>query len=266
MFGAFSERVDSRTKRRMAASLAVSLVLYGGLGTAMVVAANAVTPPKPAEKAVDVTFYKAVPEPPPAPEPPPPPVVAEPPPVAPPPPPDAPPPPPPAKRGPKAPKTPDKMPDKPADEANPTDGPKPPITTELPDQWGSGDPNGADEGSIHGHKDGHGPLPDKPPEPPAPPPPVVLPAGASAPEPLTALVTEDDYPRAARAARIEGTVIVKVAVLANGSVELVKFIKRDANFDDAVLAILKRLRFKPALYNGHAIAVYQNLKFPFTMD
>lgn len=265
MFGEFSERMDSRTRRRMAASVLVSLLLYGGGGAAVVVAANAVTPAVKKDKEVEVTFYKAIPEPPPpaAPEPPPP--APEPPP----PPPDVPPPPTPpppkVRRGAKPPPAPPKkMPVKAAPEADPTNEASKPLVVEgdLPTQWG--DPNGtSDEGKVYGDPKG---VPDAPPAPPAPPPPVILPAGAQAPEVIGSLVSADDYPRTALSARLEGTVIVKVAVQVDGTVRLVKFLKRDANFDDAVLAILKRLRFKPAVYNGKPIAVYQNLKFPFTIQ
>ena len=51
----------------------------------------------------------------------------------------------------------------------------------------------------------------------------------------------------------------------DGRVELVKFIKSDPHFDSAVLAYLKKLRYKPAIYNGQAIAVYKNIKIPFTL-
>lgn len=264
MFGEFSERMDSRTRRRMAASVLVSLLLYGGGGAAVVFAANAVTPEAKKDKEVEVTFYKAIPEPPPLPAPEPPPPALEPPP----PPPDVPPPPvpppPKVRRGAKPPPAPPKkMPVKAAPEADPTnEAPKPLVAGDLPTQWG--DPNGkSDEGKVFGDPDG---VPDAPPAPPAPPPPVILPAGAQAPEVIGSLVSADDYPRTALSARLEGTVIVKVAVQVDGTVRLVKFLKRDANFDDAVLAILKRLRFKPAVYNGKPIAVYQNLKFPFTIQ
>lgn len=97
--------------------------------------------------------------------------------------------------------------------------------------------------------------------------PRVLPAGASPPRALGGLaVTTADYPRAALASRMEGTVIVKVIVHIDGHVELVKFLQSDPNFNDAVLGILKRLRYAPVMFEGRRIAVYQNLKFPFTLN
>jgi serine/threonine-protein kinase len=97
--------------------------------------------------------------------------------------------------------------------------------------------------------------------------PRILPAGASPPRALAGLaVTTADYPRAALASRMEGTVIVKVTVHIDGHVELVRFLKSDPNFNDAVLGILKRLRYAPVVFEGRRIAVYQNLKFPFTLN
>lgn len=97
--------------------------------------------------------------------------------------------------------------------------------------------------------------------------PRVLPAGAAPPRALAGLgVTTADYPRAALASRTEGTVIVKVIVHIDGHVELVRFLQSDPNFNDAVLGILKRLRYAPVVFEGRRIAVYQNLKFPFTLN
>lgn len=97
--------------------------------------------------------------------------------------------------------------------------------------------------------------------------PRVLPAGASPPRALAGLgVTTADYPRAALASRTEGTVVVKVIVHIDGHVELVRFLQSDPNFNDAVVGILKRLRYAPVVFEGRRIAVYQNLKFPFTLN
>jgi outer membrane biosynthesis protein TonB len=67
----------------------------------------------------------------------------------------------------------------------------------------------------------------------------------------------------ALAAGFEGEVAVKVVVKVDGSVEVVKFIKRDPNFDGAVTDFLKTLRCRAAVYNGNTIAVFKNLRFPF---
>ena len=56
-----------------------------------------------------------------------------------------------------------------------------------------------------------------------PPPPVILPAGASLPEPVDPNA-KPAYPDMARTAGFEGEVIVKVIVHADGHVELVKVI------------------------------------------
>lgn len=94
--------------------------------------------------------------------------------------------------------------------------------------------------------------------------PVILPGGATPPVRLNPGVVPE-YPEAARALNAVGEVIVKVVVRADGSVELVRMLKSDAMFDAAVRAVLPKLRYKPAIYNGQAIAVYQNIRFPFSL-
>jgi TonB family protein len=91
---------------------------------------------------------------------------------------------------------------------------------------------------------------------------VVLPPGATEPD-CTSGVGQPVYPPMALAAGFEGEVSVKVVVKVDGSVEVVKFIKRDPNFDGAVTDFLKTLRCRAAVYNGSNIAVFKNLRFPF---
>lgn len=79
-------------------------------------------------------------------------------------------------------------------------------------------------------------------------------------------ITEADYPTAAREAKIEGEVIVKVIIQVDGTVTFVKFHKSDPNFDEAVRTLLQRQRYHPAVLDGKPIAVYQNLRFPFSLE
>lgn len=269
MFSGFSNRIDVRTQRRMALSFGAAVLVYVALGSAVVIAATSdPPPPTEQEKEVDVTFFKALPPPPkpavvlaptppkaaaPAPAPAPAaPVVA-------------------AKPKPKTPLAPKEIPtDKPKEAADPgpiakavtpdADPPSGPPgtgpTNGDPNATGTGDPNAKGSGNGPNTGDGQGTGSG----------PVVLPPGATPPELIGALVTEADYPRGARDARIEGVVKVKVAIQVDGTVTLVKFVQHDENFDAAVLAILKRVRYKPAVYNGQTIAVYKILVFPFEMD
>ncbi len=143
--------------------------------------------------------------------------------------------------------------------APPSDDPEPGGPTGKTDPNGGDGPGGdgppGSNGGGGGGDDPNGSVP------------VLLPAGATKPLALNVVqVTSAAYPRAARAAEIEGEVIVKIVVKADGTVELVKFVKSDPNFDDAVREILKNLKYKPAMYNGRAIAVYQNLRLPFEIE
>lgn len=92
--------------------------------------------------------------------------------------------------------------------------------------------------------------------------PMVLPAGASEPDCVTGQ-TQPAFPSRARDAGVEGEVSVKIAVNADGTVSLVKILKSDPFFDDAVKSHLKTLRCRPARLNGSAISVFKNLRFPF---
>lgn len=269
MFKAFSERIDPATRKRMALSVVASALAYGALFTTVVVAASTqgdeVIEEDKGPRA-DVTFVKELPAPPkkaepapaPAPAPPapkPPPEVAK---VT----------PPPVKPRPKAP---DKMtdkqvPTKPAEPAPAAETSEPPpsqnygtgeadATGTGAGGTGSGDGTGTGTGTGDGDAGGGGGGGA-----------VILPPGATPAAPIGVLITADDYPRGMRSAGIEGTVIVKVIIQVDGSVDIVKFIKSDPNFDDAVKTILKRVRYRPAVYNGQPIAVYQNIRFPFTID
>ena len=91
---------------------------------------------------------------------------------------------------------------------------------------------------------------------------MVLPAGASEPDCVTGQ-TQPAFPSRARDAGVEGEVSVKIAVNADGTVSLVKILKSDPFFDDAVKSHLKTLRCRPAQLNGSAISVFKNLRFPF---
>jgi len=269
MFGAFNERMDSKSRRRLVVSVAVSIVLYAGLAAIAVAIASGDDEKPPEEREVEVTFVRKIEEPPPPPPPPAPKPLA-PGPVNPAPPSQPPPakPPTPALRR-EAPKAIPKA--KPA-EADPQPAKSERVVDPLPANnagtapTGPTDPNGGDgpggngkPGDPLGGGGGGGDTPGGSV-------PVILPAGATAPIRLSALVTDDDYPRSARAANIEGVVKVKVVVKVDGSVELVKFIQSDENFDAAVRSILKRLKYKPAVYNGQPIAVFQNLTFPFEIN
>jgi len=258
VFDAFSDGGSQDRRKRLLASMAGAGVFYVVLGAGAVsLVARFATDPPASEPELEVKFAQRKAAPPTAPPPPPPPsaVVAPPPPL--PPPisqprqPDKPPRPPPKRVA--APRT---VPDLAPAETDPSHETGPPPS----DNPGQGDPFGQRNGRD-------GPPPDAPPSAPstAPAGPIILPPGATAPEPVDPKA-RPPYPPGAREARFTGEVVVKVIVRADGTVEVVKVMKSDPNFDATVLEFLKTYRFKPAIYNGNPVAVYRNLRFPFTLD
>ena len=242
MFEGYTAAPRVGRRRRLIASMAGATGVYAGLGVALAAALASQSATLPAEKEVDVTFYKAPP-------PPPPPVAVLPPPSAPPPP--APAPahtPQPRLRAPVA------MPTEAPAEADPTGPAELPSLDPGPPP--EGEPGGQLGGTPGGTPGGTGTGPAVPQGP------VVLPAGASEPERLNSS-SEPEFPRLALASGLEGEVIAKVVVFADGHVELVRLLKSDANFDDAVRAFLPTMRFRPAMYNGQPISVYRTIRFPF---
>ena len=77
-----------------------------------------------------------------------------------------------------------------------------------------------------------------------------------------------DYPRQAEMIRYSQIVTVEVRFLVglDGSIEDIKIIKSHEKFgfDNEVLKILKKWKFKPITYNGKKIKVYFNKEFVFT--
>lgn len=111
------------------------------------------------------------------------------------------------------------------------------------------------------------------PEPPAPPPPpepqpsgpVQLPENATAPlpDPNNPM---PEYPASARAAGIQGLVIVRFVVGADGSVSQVQVLRGPPEFHDEVLRVVRTWRFTPAYFDGHPIAVFRIHRFPFRLS
>jgi periplasmic protein TonB len=152
----------------------------------------------------------------------------------------------------------------------------------APSQMPSNQAAEADGGGIgsggpdpYGGPGGDGPAgppaaapPPPPPPPAAPPPPPPAPRGP-------VRVTEDvtppvpisqpgpAYPAAAKAAGIEGTVIVKFVVTESGNVTDVQAVKGPEELKAACIAAVKGWRFKPAMQDGHAVSVFRIAKFPF---
>jgi protein TonB len=108
--------------------------------------------------------------------------------------------------------------------------------------------------------------------PPPPPPPVVhvKPAAKKAirltedmPKPVQTVMKTPEYPSAAKAAGIEGVVIVKYVIGEDGSVRDAKVLKGPPELADACLAAVRTWRFQPIIVDGSPVAVVRVARFPF---
>jgi TonB family protein len=73
------------------------------------------------------------------------------------------------------------------------------------------------------------------------------------------------YPQEARSAGRTGTVVLKVVILADGSVGKVEVMRGEEPFVAAALATVKHWKYEPAKYKGQAITVYRIIQIPFKL-
>lgn len=253
-FGSYGNG-DDGDRNWLAASLA-SLLIYGGIGVAVVLLGTATKRVMLDEKKVDVTFVeKVVQEPPPPP--PPAPVVEPPKPVEPVAPAAAAPvvrpdmkvrkldkPPPPKKLT-----APKEMPQAPAKEVDPSLDKGVAVVGE----GGVGDPAGLEGGVTQGGVAG-GMVGGA----------IALPENATPPKPLKSNPVPQ-YPQQARAAGKTATVILKVVVLADGTVADVQVMRGEEPFSSEAVKTVKRWRYEPAVYKGQPITVYRVVRIPFKL-
>jgi protein TonB len=81
------------------------------------------------------------------------------------------------------------------------------------------------------------------------------------PEPIS--LPPPAYPAAAKAANIEGTVIVKYVVNEDGTTGGVQAVKGPPELFDAAMSAVRAWRYKPALSEGRPVAVQKIAKLPF---
>lgn len=242
---------DARGSRHWGASLATSSAIYVGVALAAV-AIGGRNIARVAEKVVDVTFVeKIVTEPPPAPAPAPIPEVK----------PQAPaamapvvrpdqkirkldkPPPP------KEMVAPREMPTAAPREADPSED----KGIAVYGEGGNGDPAGleggvAQGGTLGGQAGGA----------------IALPEDATPPMPVAANAIPS-YPQEARATGKTGTVVLKVVILADGSVSSVEVMRGEEPFVTAAVSVVKKWKYSPAHYKGQAITVYRIIQIPFKL-
>lgn len=107
-------------------------------------------------------------------------------------------------------------------------------------------------------------IPDAPPEPPADGP---MEVGGDVTAPVKTHAPLPRYPEMARRARIQGTVIVRAVIGADGIVRDVEVIKGlPMGLTDAAVDAVRRWRFAPARLNGRPVDVYFDLSVTFGLQ
>jgi protein TonB len=74
------------------------------------------------------------------------------------------------------------------------------------------------------------------------------------------------YPEQAREQGIEGTVIVRFIVGADGSVKRIKIIKGHPLLSAAVRAAVMAWRYRPGTYEGQPVSMWRSARFPFRLN
>jgi protein TonB len=236
MFDDFQKANGRDARRRFGGSMAVAVLLYGGLSV-VVVAATATARLATEEKLTQVEFA-APPEPEPEPEPQP---IAEPPPVE-------------KKARAKVKRQelapPDEMPDE-----KPKESDAPLAAAEAP-----GPLDGFTDGVANGT--GTAPAPPPPPPPPTPPP---APEPIKKPKELTGN-RQPNYPKAASRQGIEGTVVVEFTVQPDGKCTNPKILSGPAVFHEAVLEMVPSWHWEPATQGGKKISFRTTHKVSFRLE
>jgi protein TonB len=82
-------------------------------------------------------------------------------------------------------------------------------------------------------------------------------------KPVQTVMKTPEYPAAAKAAGIEGVVIVKYIIAEDGSVREAKVLKGPPELADTCLAAVRTWRFQPIVVDGAAVQVVRIARFPF---
>ena len=259
MFEAFQPRAaDTARKRTLAASGIAAILAYSAAAGAAVLLGRGAAIVQ--EKMLDVTFEKQLPKevapPAPPPPPPPPPKKIEKPKPAPPPPVADTPPPPPAPPPVLVPKA---VPKEVLPESD--------VAIEkrewiAPAEGIGGSARVAVAGAATGIAGGTGPIAAAAPKALAP---VNLPEEATPPVESPAN-RRPEYPESARAAGVEGLVILKIVVTESGKVGNIQVMKGEPPFVDAAIAAVKTYAFQPAMLAGRPISVFRIIKVPFRLS
>ncbi len=111
---------------------------------------------------------------------------------------------------------------------------------------------------------GGAPIVVQPPEPPRPSGPVRV---AELPvSPRRIGDTRPVYPEIARAARVEGTVILEAVLDTTGRVTQLRVIQSVPMLDQAALEAVRQWRYTPSLYGGHPVSVLMTITVRFALQ
>jgi periplasmic protein TonB len=242
MFEAFNQRaVDVHARRGFALSTGATVAAYMVIGGVLLAFVRS-RPVADDEKQIEVTFEKALPK-------------------------NALPPPPPVEKRQPAKRVRSLAPPPIKELVQPKEIPKEiPKESEAPRGVAmreTGDPYGTTGGVPGGAVAPPAPAPAPPPAPkPRKLEPISLPEEAIAPVPDPANPIPG-YPEAARAAGIEGKVILKLVISETGLVTSVQIMRGDPMLAEAAVKVVKQWRFTPAMLDGKPIAVFRILPLAF---
>jgi protein TonB len=139
----------------------------------------------------------------------------------------------------------------------------PPAVTGPTDDWGLPDVEG---GMSSGVPVGlRVDVMPPPPPPPAPERPAPLRAGGLIHQPKKVVHVAAEYPEFARAAKVEGLVIVEATIDERGFVTDARVLRSVALLDGAALAAVKQWRYTPTLLNGVPVRVLMTVTFDFRL-
>jgi len=139
-------------------------------------------------------------------------------------------------------------------EAEPPGSPVPDLG--LPPR--AGVPDGL--GLLAGDK----PVPVTPPDPPRPVAPVRV---ADLPVvPRKMVDVRPQYPEIARAAHVEGTIIMEAVLDTSGRVTQIRILRSVPMLDQAAVDAVRQWRYTPSLYGGHPVSVLMTITVRFTLQ
>jgi len=104
-----------------------------------------------------------------------------------------------------------------------------------------------------------------PPPPPPPPPPAVRRVGGDIRPPQKVTDVAPVYPPLARAARVEGIVILEAVIGEDGGVRDVRVLRSVQLLDDAAKDAVRQWRFTPTLLNGEPVPVVMTITVAFKL-